>query len=520
MKIITQARFPEKGETDIAVLFVFNDQMRNGMTPEAASPFLAKAAPWLADSPALNDFKAKKDELVLAYGQPGSHIPRVLLAGLGDAKKFSPDALRACAGKAARRCRELGLRGMGVAGDNFTILKDHLQAAGGETFPETLLAEETALAALCALYKNERFSFRKPRPENAGKSPDFVFMTDSEEEAAKLRVAGQKARQVYTGIALARDLVTAPGNVATPMVMANEALNLANRSGFAYSAYDQDQIRNMGMGAFASVFKATDCARLIVLEYAPAGAENADPFIAVGKGLTFDSGGISLKPAAKMHEMKCDMAGGAAVLGLFAALGEMSLAGTPCERRVVGIIGCTENMPGSDAAKPGDVVMTYAGKSVEIQNTDAEGRLVLCDLLAYAQNLWKPAAIVDLATLTGACIVALGTDVAGLFCEDECLSQRIQENGRANGERFWPMPLWDSYAEPLLKNEVADMANMGSREGGAVFAAVFLKQFIKEGTAWAHLDIAGPAFSDKSGPLTTPGGTGFGVRTLIDLCRS
>lgn len=520
MKIITQARFPEDGETDIAVLFVFSDQMQNNFTPETASPLLAQSAPWLKASPALHDFKAQKDECLLAYGDGQSPVPRVLLAGLGESKQFTLDSFRACAGKAARRCRELGVHSMGVCDDNFTILTSCLQDTEKETFPGILLAEETALASLCAWYKYERFSFRNINKENTPESPDFVFMTHYAEHAAKLHTAGQRAWQTYTGIALARELVTAPGNVVTPMVMANEALNLANRYGFLYSAYDQDQIRNMGMGAFASVFKSTDCARLIVLEYAPAGNEHADPFIAVGKGLNFDSGGISLKPAAKMHEMKSDMAGGAAVLGLFAAIGEMALAGTPCPRRVVGIIGCTENMPGHNATKPGDVVMTYAGKSVEIQNTDAEGRLVLCDLLAYAQKLWKPAAIVDLATLTGACIVALGTDVAGLFCENEPLSQKIQKNSKTNGERFWPMPLWDSYAAPLLKSEVADMANMGAREGGAVFAAVFLKQFIEKGTAWAHLDIAGPAFSDKNSPLTTPGGTGFGVRTLIDLCRN
>lgn len=518
MKIITQTRIPEKGETDIAVLFVCSDQVQNGLAIETASPFLAQSASWLTNTPALTDFTAKKDEFVLAYGQPESRIPRVLLAGLGEAKNFSLNVLRACAGKAARRCRELGLRGMSVPSDNFIILKEYLQAAGQDTFSAFRLAQETAFATLCALHKNERFNFRKSSAEKVNDSFNFIFMTDSAEKAVYLRDAGQQAWQVYTGVALARELVTAPGNVATPMVMANEALNLANNYGFTYSAYDQDQIRNMGMGAFASVFKATDCARLIVLEYTPTGMENEAPFVAVGKGLTFDSGGISLKPAAKMHEMKSDMAGGAAVLGLFAALGEMTKAGIPCNRRVVGIIGCTENMPGANATKPGDVVLSYSGKSVEIQNTDAEGRLVLCDLLAYAQSVWKPAAIVDLATLTGACIVALGTEVAGLFCEDEVLAKRIQENGKTNGERFWPLPLWDSYAEPLLKNEVADMANMGSREGGAIFAAVFLKQFIKEGTVWAHLDIAGPAFSDKNSPLTTPGGTGFGVRTLIDLC--
>ena len=208
-------------------------------------------------------------------------------------------------------------------------------------------------------------------------------------------------------------------------------------------------------------------------------------------GITFDTGGISLKPPAKMHEMKGDMAGAAAVLGLFEALGRSDVP-----RRVVGIMPCAENMPDGRATRPGDIVTTLSGKTVEILNTDAEGRLVLCDALTWAQREYAPEVLVDLATLTGACVVALGTDVAAVFASDDGLSGRIRAAGDVVGDRFWPLPLWDMYFENL-KSDVADIANVGPREGGAVNAALFLKQFVDKGVRWAHLDIAGPAYTAK-----------------------
>lgn len=253
--------------------------------------------------------------------------------------------------------------------------------------------------------------------------------------------------------------------------------------------------------------------RLVVLEHAPEGHEQDKPLILVGKGITFDSGGISLKPAANMQQMKCDMTGAADVLAAIAALAEED-----APRRVVGLLACAENMPDGKATRPGDVVRAAGGDTVEITNTDAEGRLVLCDALAYAQKQWTPAAMVDIATLTGACAVALGTELAGLFCDDTDLAERIRAAGGVGGENYWRLPLWQPYAEQL-KSEVADICHTGPREGGAINAALFLKHFVREGVRWAHLDIAGVDWNAKKTPLCPAGASGFGARTLLELAR-
>jgi Leucyl aminopeptidase len=278
---------------------------------------------------------------------------------------------------------------------------------------------------------------------------------------------------------------------------------------------EEEEIREKGMGALMAVGKgARHSPRFIVLEHCPKGKENDDPIVIVGKGITFDSGGISLKPPAKMHEMKGDMGGGAAVLGFFAALGAMP---DPEEMpRIIGLVPAAENMPGGNATRPGDVITTLSGKTVEIHNTDAEGRLILCDALAYAQQQWKPAVLLDFATLTGACVIALGDFGAGVFTHDKGLRRAILDAAEDTGDLMWPMPLWDEY-DSNLKSDVADMTNTGPREGGAVNAALFLRRFVEKDTRWAHLDIAGPGYVVQTSPLhPVSGGTGVGVRLL---CR-
>ena len=234
--------------------------------------------------------------------------------------------------------------------------------------------------------------------------------------------------------------------------------------------------------------------------------------VLVGKGLCFDSGGISLKPAKGMEEMKGDMSGAAAVLGTMEALGQLGLAKAP-SRPVVGIMACAENMPDGRAARPGDIVVAKNGKSIEIVNTDAEGRLVLADALAWAQENYAPARLVDIATLTGACAVALGLEAAGLFSTDDALAARLHEAGTALGERNWRLPLWTGTSLKTLKSPCADLVNAGQREGGAIHAAVFLQQFVKEGQIWAHIDMA--AADNADNPVNAKGATGFGVRTLL-----
>jgi leucyl aminopeptidase len=360
--------------------------------------------------------------------------------------------------------------------------------------------------ALVARLVTHRFtSFKsKPGPEDC---PASLLLWSAEED---LSARVEEKLAVAAGVCLARDLVNTPANAATPEYLAQTALSLGEEFSFKIHVFEPEEIVEMSMGCFASVFRGSDTpARLIVLDSDL--EDSGPPLVFVGKGLTFDTGGISLKPAAKMHEMKGDMAGAAAILGLFKALGQ---AGGR-KRRVVGILPCTENVPGSRATKPGDVVTAMNGKTVEILNTDAEGRLVLADALCYAAR-FEPEIVVDLATLTGACLVALGTKTAAIFSPAAELESRLRESGSRVGERFWPMPLWADHGSPL-QSDVADLKNMAGREGAAIFAALFLQEFVPEGVDWAHLDIAGPAWTDENTSIFRPGGTGFGVRTLWEL---
>jgi len=415
-----------------------------------------------------------------------------LLVGLGRNGDADLEGFRAAVGTAVRVAASQEMHCLAVDASHLARLE---------------LAEDlTAEGIIAAILAGYRFVAFKSEPgEDDGPASLLIISRDQDMEA---RVA--RAVAVAEGVCLARDLVNTPANVATPEHLAGKARDMAAEFGFGIQVFGPEEIVAMGMGAFAAVFRGSDTpARFIVLDSSPGGTQK--PLVFVGKGVTFDTGGISLKPSAKMHEMKGDMAGAAAVLGLFRTLG---LAGGSA-RRVVGLLPCTENVPGSRATKPGDVVTAMNGKTVEILNTDAEGRLILADVLAYSSRL-EPEILVDLATLTGACLVALGTKVAAIFATTADLDRRIREGGSRVGERYWPMPLWKEYGIPL-KSEVADLKNIATREGGAIFAAVFLKNFVPEGVDWAHLDIAGPAWTDENASIFRPGGTGFGVRTLWEL---
>ena len=299
----------------------------------------------------------------------------------------------------------------------------------------------------------------------------------------------------------------------TPSAFAEKAGAVASKYGMKLRVLGPEELAAEGMNAYLAVARGSaEPARMVVMEYTPRGTEDQNPVVLVGKGLCFDSGGISLKPAKGMEDMKGDMSGAAAVLGVMEALGNLAPSVAP-KRPVVGIMACAENMPGGHATRPGDIVVAKNGKSVEIVNTDAEGRLVLADALAFAQEQYEPFRLVDIATLTGACAVALGLDSAGLFATDEALAATLHEAGMSLGERNWRLPLWTDMGMDALKSSCADMVNSGRREGGAVNAAVFLQQFVREGVAWAHIDMAAADISEN--PINAKGATGFGVRTLL-----
>ena len=492
---------------DCALAFAFEKEQAASIAPA-----LWERCPWLEISPALRDFTGKKDELTLLYGHPDLPLSRVILVGLGKKDAFSLKTLRTAVAKAVQQCRARGFASLGLPVEAL----DALLPSG---VSREDMIREAVVAALLSLHRCD--AYRSGKEEDApGADPQWLALLFTEQHTPdKAQRAARQGEAEAAGVMLARDLSNGPANHITPAVLAEEAERLAKAHGFACTVLDGEEIQRRGMGALWAVARgARQDPRFIVLEHCPKGREQDNPVVLVGKGVTFDTGGISLKPAAKMHEMKGDMGGAAAILGLFAAIGAMPAADEL--PRIIGLVPATENMPGGNATRPGDVVATLSGKTVEILNTDAEGRLILCDALAYAQQQWTPAALVDMATLTGACVIALGDHGAGLFTDDATLRQAILDAADRAGDLVWPMPLWDDY-DPNLKSDVADVANIGPREGGAINAALFLRRFIEKGVRWAHLDIAGPGYVVKSSPLLPiPGGTGTGLRLICRLLEN
>ena len=405
---------------------------------------------------------------------------RVLLVGLGAEKSFDAKAYRSALQAALRAVKATGAKDAEI---QLTSL-----AAG-----KSDIAWRVAQAASLAIESAYRFDRMKSKPE-APASPlkRLVFAYAS---AGERRLAQQGLKQglaVGHGMSLAKDLGNLPGNVCTPAYLAKQAQELARRyrtTGMKVQILDRADMKKLGMGTLLSVARGSaEPPKLIVLEYR-GGPKNQKPVALVGKGVTFDTGGTSLKPAGEMDEMKFDMSGAGSVLGTLKAVGEMRLP-----INVVGIIPATENMPGSRATKPGDIVTSMSGQTVEILNTDAEGRLILCDALTYAER-FDPVAVIDIATLTGACVIALGHVVSGLFANDDALAKEVLAAGDDAHDGAWQMPLHDEYQEQL-KSNFADFANIGGRPAGAVTAACYLSRFTKK-FKWAHLDVAGTAW--KSG---------------------
>lgn len=495
MDIRFQNLGPGEWKAQVALAFGFR-----GENPISQQPLLDEMCPWLAVAPALRDFRGESGEILISHGHPDLNVPRVLFLGLGPKDELKPRILREAVARGVRKCRDLGLESV--------LLPEPFLAPfpGGR---ERLL-EECVCAAQLSLYA---FTALKTVRKEEKKDPlwlaiGFEAVSENGQEAAR------RGENSAAAVSLARDLDNMPGNMLFPASLAMKASELAHQHGFSCEVLDEEGLEKEGMGCILAVGRGSaHPPRLIVLELSPEGHENEKPLVLVGKGITFDSGGLCIKPAANMSRMKCDMSGAAAVLAVIDAL-----AREGARRRVVGLLACAENMPDGAACRPGDVLGAANGETVEVVNTDAEGRLMLCDALAYAEKRWTPAAIIDIATLTGACAVALGEDLAGLFCDDADLAESIISFGAAAGENFWRLPLWEPYAEQL-KSEVADIRHTGSREGGAINAALFLKHFIRKGELWAHLDIAGVDWTAKATPLCPEGASGFGTRTLLDLAR-
>ncbi len=439
------------------------------------------------------EFKAKAGSTISTRIGGNAPVRKLIVVGMGKAADFTLDGLRRAAAAVARlakkeRCKTLAL-----------------------CLPVADLHPSLAVQAMTegielALYQDLRF---KSEPDKVPPPDRIDFLGYGDQLAAIAR-----AQAICAGVQLARELVAAPANVVTPVTLAETARDIAQTGGWDLEVLGQAECEQLGMGAYLGVAQAAELPpQFIHLTYRPAGTSRRKLAL-IGKGLTFDSGGLNIKGAGSGIEMmKIDMAGAGAILGTAKALSLLN----PPDVELHFISPATENMISGHALHPGDVITASNGKTIEVNNTDAEGRLTLADALVFAEKLGVDA-IVDLATLTGACVIALGDQIAGLWSPDATLSEQLQQAAAQSGEKLWPMPLEDKYFEGM-KSPIADMKNTGPRNAGAITAALFLKQFVKE-TPWAHLDIAGPAWLEKEDGYNSTGATGFGVRTLVNWVLS
>lgn len=453
---------------------------------------------------AAGDFKGKLGETHLLHTAAALPAQRVLVTGLGKQAEFGLPQARKAAAAAAKRARALGVARVSTV----------VHGAGQGGLAPLDAARAVVEGFLLGAY---RFTAHKRNRGEKDTAP-IAELTVLEADGGKLAEVGQGAAM---GQALgeaanwARDLVNEPANYLTPKELARRVREQGEAAGLQVQVLGEAEAAELGMGSFLGIARGSDEeGQFIVLEHLPAGHDPASlpTVVLVGKAITFDTGGISIKPSENMWKMKDDMGGGAATAAALLAAARLNLP-----LRAVGLIPATENMPGGDAIKPSDVVTAMNGKTVEIISTDAEGRQVLADALCYAAR-YNPVAVVDIATLTGAMVIALGQQLAGMFCDDETLRGRLMAAGELAGEPLWPMPLYKPYRK-LLETDVADMKHTGGRWGGAITAALFLQEFA-EGYPWAHLDIAGPVWQEENNAFAVRGATGFGARLLAELLRA
>jgi leucyl aminopeptidase len=470
-----------------AVLFAFEKERLDG--PVAFKNLLRHVGP--------KEFRGAERQLFFLHAAGKLAPQRILLVGLGKRDKFTSETLRRAMGIAAKKLRDLGIERaavqvLGDVGDSLAAIVE---------------------AAILATYQ-----FRQFKPDDDGDATELKTLTLCIPAHADLKTAKKvvaDARIVAEATNYAREIGNLPGNVVTPRVMADYARKLADDSGLVCTVLAKKELEAGGFGGLLAVGGGSaNEPHLIVLEYC--GSKDAPLLALVGKAITFDSGGISIKPSDKMDEMKFDKCGGVAVLAILKAVATLKLP-----LNIIGVISSAENMPSSTSYRPGDIVTSYRGAdkravTIEVLNTDAEGRIVLGDALAYARERGAKT-IIDFATLTGACVVALGSIAAGLLGNDDALQEKIRASANRTGDRVWLLPLWQEYKDKI-KSDVADIKNTGGRYGGAITAAAFLAKYVGD-TPWAHLDIAGTAWTTEELPYLTKGATGFGVRLVVDLLR-
>ncbi len=480
---------PSHVETDVVILPVFDGEDLAAELPglsEATGGAVARAL-------ASREVQGRLYELFLTPVISAWRCQRVALVGAGKLDELTTERLRRVATAAALAARQRRVKSLAFVNRGNLDVAAAVQA----------IAEGLSLAG----FSGDRYK----SGERAGAPPEQMLVVGSSGGgSAALDAAAERGRILGESCNLAREMCNEPSNVLTPSAFATRSASIARDAGLAVEILDQGDIAQLRMGLLLGVAKGSaEPPRVIVIRHEPPGAPSSPVLGLVGKGITFDTGGISIKPADGMERMKDDMSGGAAVV---CAMRAMALLKAPI--RVVGVVPTTENMPGGRALKPGDVLTSASGKTVEVANTDAEGRLILGDGLWYAQQLGATH-LVDVATLTGACVVALGKVASGLFGQPQPWVDVVRKTAERAGDRCWPMPLYDEYAEQL-RSEIADMVNSGGRPGGACTAATFLKEFVGS-RPWVHIDVAGTAWADEAKPFQPKGATGVAVRTLAEL---
>ncbi len=443
----------------------------------------------------LKEFTGKKDDEIILYNISGSKVDRAIFLGMGKVGKLDAEAFRSIAGKGVKKCITYGISEISISVPDASAV---------------LLEDSVVLESLMegACLGNHLFDkYKKEKKQKPIRTINFLVKKGTVQQFKHLPF---KVATICQGTILARDWVSMPPNDKRPDQFARTISAISRKEGLKVTVFGEKELRQKKFGCFLAVSAGSRSQpRMVVLEHRPKTSRKT--IVLVGKGVTFDSGGINLKPSGSLEDMKTDMSGAASVAATLITAAKMNM-----KQHIIGVLPIVENMPSGDASRPGDIVKSYDGKTVEIGNTDAEGRLILVDAMSWAVKTYKPHTIIDMATLTGACVVALGEKIAGLFSFDDQLAQQLLDSADKTFERCWRLPLPDDYKE-LLKSDLADIKNISStRYGGAITGALFIAEFV-EGQRWAHIDIAGPSSITKADDYCSAGGTGFGVRLLCDF---
>ncbi|MDI6803182.1 MAG: leucyl aminopeptidase [Bacteroidota bacterium] len=490
-------------KADAVAVFIYQDKNIFGEQISNLKKILPKEIDRIIN---LENFKSKQETTAFAYTDNIIASPRLILVGVGKQGKTTLETFRRASAAAANKAKSMKAK-------HIAIMFPHLPSGFSGTVEDTV--QSIVEGSILSQYKFDKYiTFKKEEHNNIS---EITIFADDEAKSKLISKGAKLARIVCDGVILARNLVNAPASEIYPETLAQAAKESSEKYGFKCSIWNEKKIKQEGFGGLMGVSSgSTRPPRFIILDYNSNNKE-LDTVVLVGKGITFDSGGISIKPSANMSEMKMDMSGAAAVIGTIETASRLKLP-----IHLVGLIPATENMPSGSAMKPGDIISHYGGKTSEVDNTDAEGRLILADALAYAHS-FKPKCVIDLATLTGAVVVALGHHATAVLGNDDALISKLKVAGEKTYERVWQLPLFEEY-EKQIKSDVADVKNIGNRGAGTITAAMFLKKFIstknKKEYRWAHLDIAGTAIMDEGSHYIPKCGSGVGVRLLTEFFRN